>query len=120
MEELVSPLKVGKAKGAEGPDGLAPQFLKNLEDVTRCFMLDTFNKSWREVVCPHFWRDAVIVPILKPGKPPGQLDSYRPIALTSCLTKMMERMVSKRLQHLAESRGMLNSDQPGFRPQMVD
>jgi hypothetical protein len=30
MEELVSSLKAGKAKGAKGPDGLAPQFLKNL------------------------------------------------------------------------------------------
>ena len=117
MEELVASLKAGKAKGAEGPDGLAPQFLKNLGEVARCFMLDTFNKSWREGVCPQSWRDAVIVPILKPGKPQGQLDSYRPIALTSCLAKVMERMVSKRLQHLAKSRGMLNSDQSGFRPQ---
>jgi hypothetical protein len=56
---------------------------------------------------------------LKPGKPQGQLDSYRPIALTSCLAKVMERMVAKRLQHLAESRGMLNSDQSGFRPQQL-
>jgi hypothetical protein len=48
MEELVSFLKAGKAKGAKGAkglDGLAPQFLKNLEEVARCFMLDTFNKS---------------------------------------------------------------------------
>jgi hypothetical protein len=73
-------------------------------------MLDTFNKSWREGVC-------IIVPVLKPGKPEGQLDSYRPIALTSCLAKMMECMVEKRLQHLAESRGMLNPDQSGFCPQ---
>jgi hypothetical protein len=29
----------------------------------------------------------------------------------------MERMVAKRLQHLADSCGMLNSDQSGFRPQ---
>jgi hypothetical protein len=29
----------------------------------------------------------------------------------------MERMVAKRLQHLAESCGMLNSNQSGFRPQ---
>jgi hypothetical protein len=70
-------------------------------------MLDTFNKSWREGVCPQSWRDAVIVPILKPGKPQGQLDSYRPIAFTSCLAKVMERMVAKRLQHLAESCGIL-------------
>jgi hypothetical protein len=119
MEELVSSLKEGKAKGAEGPNGLAPQFLKNLGEVARSFMLDTFNKSWREGVCPQSWRDAVIVPNLKPGKPQGQLDSYRPIALTSCLAKVMERMAAKRLQHLAESRGMLNSDQSGFRSQWL-
>jgi hypothetical protein len=71
MEELVSSLKAGKAKGAEGPDRLAPQFLKNLGEVARSFMQDTFNKSWREGVCPQSWRDAVIVPILKAGKPQG-------------------------------------------------
>jgi hypothetical protein len=119
MEELVSSLKVGKAKGAKGPDGLASQFLKNLGEVSRSFMLATFNKSWREGVCPQSWRDAVIVPILKPGKPQGQLDSYWPIALMSCLAKVMERMVAKRLQHLAESRGLLNSDQSGFCPQLL-
>jgi hypothetical protein len=105
MEELVSSLKVGKASGAKGPDGLAPRFLKNLEEVSRSFMLDTFNKSWKDVV---------IVPILKPGKPEGQLDSYWPITLTSFLAKVMEGMVGKRLQHLAKSRGMLNPDQSGF------
>jgi hypothetical protein len=82
MEELVSSLKAGKAKGAEGPDRLASQFLKNLEEVARSFMLDTFNKSWRKGVCPQSLRDAEIVPILKQGKPQGQLDSYWPIALT--------------------------------------
>jgi hypothetical protein len=76
MEELVSSLKVGKAKGAEGLDELAPQFPKNLGEVSRSFMLDTFNKSWREGVCPQSWRDVVTVPILKPSKPQGQLDSY--------------------------------------------
>jgi hypothetical protein len=68
MEELVSSLKAGKASVAEGPDELAPRFLKNLGEVSRSFMLDTFNKSWREGVCPQTWKNAVIVPILKPGK----------------------------------------------------
>jgi hypothetical protein len=95
MEELVSSLKAVKAKGAEGPDGLVPQFLKNLG-------------RWPGVLC---WTPSTSLG----GK--GQLDSYRPIALTSCLAKVMERMVAKRLQNLAESRGMLNSDQSGFCPQ---
>jgi hypothetical protein len=48
MEELVSSLKASKALGAKGLGGLAPRFLKNLGKVSRSFMLDTFNKSWRE------------------------------------------------------------------------
>jgi hypothetical protein len=99
IEGLVSSLKAGEA---EGPDGLAPLFLKNLGEVSRSFRLDTFNKSWREGVCPQAWKDTVIVPILKPGKPEGQIDFYRPRALTSCLAKLMERIIGKRLQHLAE------------------
>jgi hypothetical protein len=82
-------------------------------------MLDTFNKSWREGVCPQTWKDVVIVPIFKPGKPEGQLDSYRPIPLISCLAEVMERMVAKRLEHLAKSRSMLNLEQSGFCPQRL-
>jgi hypothetical protein len=43
--------------------------------------------------------------------------SARLLLSTSCLAKVMEHMVGKRLQHLAESRGMLNPDQSGFCPQ---
>jgi hypothetical protein len=35
----------------------------------------------------------------------------------SCLAKVMERMVAKRLQRPAESPGMFNSDQSCFHPQ---
>jgi hypothetical protein len=41
------------------------------------------------------------------------------IAFTSYLAKVMESMVAKRLQQLAKSRGMLNSDQSGFCPQRL-
>jgi hypothetical protein len=101
MEELVSSLKAVKALGAEGPDGLAPRFLKNLGEVSRSFMPDTFNKSWRERVRPQAWKDAVIVPIPKPGKPEGQLDSYRPIALTSCLVAWLGSGSSTLPSHVA-------------------
>jgi hypothetical protein len=63
-------------------------------------MLDIFHNCWREGVCPQAWSGAMIVPILKLGKLEGQLDSYRPIALTSCLAKVMERLVGKWLQLL--------------------
>jgi hypothetical protein len=67
LEELVSSLKAEKASGAKGPDGLPSRFLKNLGDMCRSFMLDTFNKTWREGICPQTWKDVVTVPILKLG-----------------------------------------------------
>ena len=64
---------------------------------------------------PQSSRDAVIVPILKAGKPAGHIDSYRPISLTPCLEMVMKRMVDNRLKYLAESRGLWSKDQAGFR-----
>ena len=46
---------------------------------------------------PTSWRIAIIVPVAKPGKVLTDPGSYRPIALTSCLCKTMERMVNSRL-----------------------
>ncbi|GFV93044.1 probable RNA-directed DNA polymerase from transposon X-element [Trichonephila clavipes] len=36
-------------------------------------------------VYPTQWQEAIVIPILKPGKDPKNPLSYRPIALTSCL-----------------------------------
>jgi hypothetical protein len=49
---------------------------------------------------------------------PSQLaSSYRPIALTSCLCKLIERMVVLRLtHHLLEKNQIISSAQSGFRP----
>ncbi|KAK2701759.1 hypothetical protein QYM36_019600 [Artemia franciscana] len=37
------------------------------------------------------------IPILKPQKDPTSPKSYRPIALTSCLCKLMERLIKKKV-----------------------
>ena len=55
------------------------------------------------------------VPIAKAGKDPKNPTNYRPIALTSCLCKTMERMVNARLMWCLESEGHLSDVQCGFR-----
>jgi ribonuclease HI len=115
--ELEAALEASKTRGAAGPDGLAPRFLKWLGPEARTFVLGLLNQSWSECRCPQAWRCAEIIPIPKAGKPAGMIDSYRPISLTSCLGKLLERMVANRLQHLAESKGLWTEDQAGFRGQ---
>ena len=77
-----------------------------LELFNGCFLGDTF---------PHSWRHSVVLPFLKPGKDPANPSSYRPIALTSSLCKLFERMVNARLMWVLEDRGLLSPSQFGFR-----
>ena len=113
--ELCFALEHTNAGAAEGADGVSARFLLKAGVVAREFFLSCCNRSFREGFCPQSWRDAVIVPILKHGKPAGSIDSYRPISLTSCLAKVMERLVGNRLKHIAEARGLWCEDQAGFR-----
>ena len=56
-----------------------------------------------------------MVPIPKPNKDLSDPTNYRPIALTSCLCKTMERMVNDRLVWVLESKKLLSKFQCGFR-----
>lgn len=47
--------------------------------------------------------EMIIVPVCKPGKDPALAESYRPIALTSHLGKVMEKMVNERLIDFLET-----------------
>ena len=63
----------------------------------------------------RWWQKAIVIPIPKPGKDPRDASNYRPIALTSCLCKLMERMVNARLIYCLETKEALTPFQGGFR-----
>ena len=56
-----------------------------------------------------------MIPIPKPGKDIEEPNSYRPIALTSCVCKTMERMINSRLVWYLESNNLISPFQSGFR-----
>ena len=56
-----------------------------------------------------------IIPIPKPGKDKTEATNYRPIALTSCICKTMERMINDRLVWFLESNNLISRNQAGFR-----
>ena len=56
----------------------------------------------------------MIIPIPKAGKDPKLTTSHRPIALTSHLAKLAERLVAARLTFLAERDGLVPPEQVGF------
>ena len=70
---------------------------------------------WYTSICPKQWKEAILTPILKPGKEPSNPLSYRHIALTSTFCKLMERMVNTRLLWYLENNNLLTHHQSGFR-----
>ncbi|KAJ8046840.1 hypothetical protein HOLleu_05649 [Holothuria leucospilota] len=55
---------------ATGPDEVYYQFLKHLPDNSLLVLLDIFNGIWENGSFPAAWREAIIIPIAKPGKDP--------------------------------------------------
>ena len=105
MRELRRAISKMKAKGAAGPDDIPPSFLKALGPIALQTLLNIFNASFHLADCPQVWKNAIILPLLKSRKPPGDLKSFRPISLTSCVVKLFERMIADHLMHLAETNG---------------
>ena len=98
-----------------GPDKLHYAFFRHLPEKTLHFMLSTLNDLWTQHVFPQAWREAIVIPLPKPGKDRGNPDSYRPISLISCFGKLFERMVGKRFNWFVEENNLLSKYQSGFR-----
>ena len=98
-----------------GPDDLHYSFFRHLSDVTLDCILRSLNTLWQDHVFPEEWRKSIVIAIPKPGKPKNNPDNYRPIALTSCFGKILERMVAKRLSFIFERHSLLSKYQCGFR-----
>ena len=89
--------------------------MKKLPNLTLQKLLDFFNHLWnREQIVPE-WKESIIIPIPKPGADKSNPQSYRPIALTSALCKIQERLITTRLTWLLEETHIINSNQSAYR-----
>ena len=98
-----------------GPDQIHYEILRHLPIETLHILLDIINKTWKSGTFPESWREALIISIPKPGKDHFNPLNYRPIALTSCICKTVERMVNERLVWYLEKNGLLAKQQCGYR-----
>lgn len=112
MKELEDTLAQTK-DSSPGPDKIHYKMIRNLTQKGKQVLLQLYNKTLNEGL-PQTWKHSLIIPIKKPGKDPRQATSYRPIALTSCTCKLMEKIINKRIQWTLEHKNLLNNYQSGF------
>ncbi|GFW58611.1 putative RNA-directed DNA polymerase from transposon X-element [Trichonephila clavipes] len=67
------------------------------------------KRVWKEHCFPFSWREAIVIPILKPGKVATDPLSYRPIALTSCFSV---RYFNVRIGHSSSHKFMQDQGVP--------
>lgn len=98
-----------------GPDRIPYEFIRYLTSELTQFLLNLYNRIWSEGFYPNQWKEAIVIPLLKQGKDPRLPSSYRPISLTCCLSKILERMVNNRLVWYLETHNLIAKHQSGFR-----
>lgn len=115
QNEVIAALNDMKGNKAAGPDHIHPRLLKYLPTKAVEIVTIMMNKSLEENEIPHNWRQGKIIPLLKKDKAPESISSYRPICLTSCFSKWMERILNKRIMYTIENNNLLSESQAGFR-----
>lgn len=96
MEELEYSLGQCKSS-APGIDQIIYEFIKYLPIIQKSHLIQIYNNIWENRTYPRQWKEATIIPIPKLEKNPENPSNYRPISLTSCMSKLLEKMVSVRL-----------------------
>ena len=111
IEKLLKDLKIKKAPG---PDGIGARYLKEMASTIAPCLQIIFTKSYLSGETPSDWRNANVCPIYKKGERYNPAN-YRPVSLTSIISKLMEHcVVSNLLDHL-EQHNILHPLQHGFR-----
>ena len=101
-------------KKAYGPDGIPPVVLKACTyelapylGKLSCLCLSTSN-------FPSCWKRALIHPMPK-KEDPSQPSNYRPISLTSVLSKVFESIFNRKIWKHLNSSNLISDRQYGFR-----
>ena len=82
---------------ATGPDKVAYPMLKHLPRSDMDRLVHIFNLSWTLNSFSFIWKTSSIIPIHKMGKPLDSPASFWLIFLTSCVSKLFERIILSRL-----------------------
>ena len=111
VKRLLTQLNAHKATG---PDGIGNWVLKHCSN-TLCKPLTVlFNKCLADGVFPRTWKLANVSPVYKKGSKSDKVN-YRPISLLSNMSKVLEKIVFKRLyEYLTENR-LLTEKNSGFK-----
>ena len=114
-EELSHALSIS-SNSSPGQDQISYTMIRRAHHSLQNVVLNLFNRIFIHENFPSEWRNAIVIPLPKPGRAHNHPLDFRPIALTSCLCKLLEKMINIRLISFLETNNLLGGVQFGYRP----
>jgi hypothetical protein len=114
IDDVTDALGKAKLNKSPGIDNITNELLKNGGDGLNHSMNQLFRKLIELESTPQEWNKGIIIPIHKKGSK-NNLNNYRGITLTSCVSKVFNRIISKSISSFVEDHQLLSEIQGGFR-----
>lgn len=112
--EILQLIRNVSPDSSPGLDDISNKILKKIGDLIAEPLAYIFNQSMESGAFPTAWKIAVVVPIHKSGSR-SDPSNYRPISLLGSISKLLERIVNRRLVKFLETQNVLTDRQFGFR-----
>ena len=114
-EEILNLINNMKPKTSQGIDNISSEFLKKIKQNIKEPLCRLINAWLESGTVPTILKIAKVIPIFK-NKSPEQYTNYRPISLLPSMSKILEKIVHKRLYNFLDMQNLLYNNQYGFRP----
>jgi hypothetical protein len=114
-KEIAEEMKFLNPKKSPGVDLVTGKMMKELPRKGIVMLTYVYNAIVRLGYWPKCLKKAQIIMIGKPGKNPTDVSSYRPISLLSVISKLLERLLLRRLNADLHPENWIPDHQFGFR-----
>jgi len=111
IKSLINGLKKGKAPGR---DGITTEILQNTSEYISAPLAWLINRCFDDGVFPSIFAKSVITPLYKGGDR-CEIINYRPLSLTSTISKIVERVIKIRLLSFISKHKIISANQFGFK-----
>ena len=111
--ELADAMNELSSNAAPGPDGFPAILLKRCRHALSSPLSQIWRNSLKYGEIPEVCKSALITPIHK-GNSKAIPKNYRPVALTSHLIKVFEKVVRKKIAEFLQTHNLFNLSQHGF------
>ena len=113
-ENIVNSMKELRPNAAAGPDEIPAILLKNCAIALKSPLYIIWKTSINMGEIPKILKTGLVSPIYKGGDR-SEPKNYRPVSLTSHVTKIFEKIVAKNISNFLNENDLYNEDQHGFR-----